>query len=158
MPTFRDEDVPLEKLLLDPNNYRFHDDPEFLTAEPTRLHEESVQDRAYRRLRDGGLVQLKNSILKNGFLPVERIVVRDYNRGEGAFIVVEGNRRVAALLWIRKDHDAGVSIPEQVLRTIEAVPVLVVDATEGDAGSSRRLWVFATSQGSRNGVGFNALS
>ena len=61
-------------LLLDPNNYRFQDSTDFVWADETRFHEKTVPDRAYRRLRDDGLLQLKNSILTNGLLPVERLV------------------------------------------------------------------------------------
>lgn len=132
MVDFRDHEVPVQNLLLDPNNYRFHDDPGFSRANDRRYHEDTVQARAYQRLSDDSLVQLKNSILRNGFLPVERIVVRDYPHQDASFVVVEGNRRVAALKWIQQDHAAGVTVPDRVLHTIENVPVLVVDAADDD--------------------------
>jgi hypothetical protein len=132
MTGFREASLPVENLLLDPNNYRFHDDAGFVVADEARFHENSVQDRAFGRLRDNGLMQLKNSILKNGFLPVERIIVREYPPAAASFLIVEGNRRVAALRWIAEDHAAGVNISEQVLATIRAVPVLVVEAAESD--------------------------
>jgi hypothetical protein len=132
MTSFDEDLVPVERLLLDPNNYRFQDDAGFVVADDARFHESSVQDRAFQRLRDNGLIQLKNSILKNGFLPVERIIVREYPPAAASFLIVEGNRRIAALRWIAEDHAAGVNIPEQVLATIRAVPVLVVKAAEAD--------------------------
>jgi hypothetical protein len=47
-------------------------------------------------LRTEGLTELKNSILANGFLDFERIVVQPYEPVDGLFLVIEGNRRVAA--------------------------------------------------------------
>ena len=132
MTDFQDREVPVQNLLLDPNNYRFQDDPSFSRANDRRYHENTVQNRAHQRLSDDSLLQLKNSILRNGFLPVERIVVRDYPHQDASFVVIEGNRRVAALNWIRQDHDAGVTVPDRVLRTIENVPVLVVVDADDD--------------------------
>ena len=79
MGTFVDCELSYEKLLLDPNNYRYQDSPDFVYADERRLHEAGVQKKAFRRLKDeGSLVQLKNSLITNGFIPVERLVVRPY--------------------------------------------------------------------------------
>ena len=55
--------VDLQHLLLDPNNYRFQDEPKFLFADEKRFHESSVQDRAFVRIRGEGISDLKSSIL-----------------------------------------------------------------------------------------------
>jgi hypothetical protein len=73
MAQLTEEEVQLSGLLLDPNNYRFQADEDFVRADVTRAHEETVQDRAYSRLRLEDLAALKNSILTNGFLPFERL-------------------------------------------------------------------------------------
>jgi hypothetical protein len=125
MAKFESKEVPLDVLLLDPNNYRYQDEPDFVFADKSRFHEEGVQARAYRRLRDEGLIELKNSILTNGFLPVERLVVEPYLGEAGLFLVREGNRRLAALRWIAEDHEAGVEVPDRVLESLNAVPVVV---------------------------------
>lgn len=134
MTEYREATVPLTRLLLDPNNYRFHDDQDYVAADPERFHETGVQMRAYTRLREDGILQLKTSILRNGFLPVERMIVRPYgNAPEESFLVLEGNRRTAALRWIAEDNEAGVTIPEHVLATLGAVPVIVVVADDDPA-------------------------
>lgn len=135
----RDEGIPIEGLLLDPNNYRFHDDPDFAEAAENRFHEQGVQDRAYRRLRDSGLPQLKNSILRNGFLSVERVVVREYSHASGKYLVVDGNRRVAALRWIREDHEAGIEIPAQVMGAVSAIPCAVLESSAEDPAFAEAL-------------------
>lgn len=128
MATFKEDRVPYTKLLLDPNNYRFHDSTDFVRAEESRFHEQGVQDRTSRRLRDDGLVQLKNSIIKNGFLPVERLVVRPYpHHAADHYLVLEGNRRLAALRWIAEDQAAGVSVSPSVLASLQQVPVVIVE-------------------------------
>lgn len=132
MAQLNEEEVELDDLLLDPNNYRFQADEDFVRADDSRAHEGTVQDRAYARLRREDLAALKNSILTNGFLPFERIVVRRYPTAESKYVVLEGNRRVAALRWIRRDHDAGVTVPAELLETLGKVPVIVVENAEED--------------------------
>lgn len=126
--------VDLQHLLLDPNNYRFQDEPKFLFADEKRFHESSVQDRAFVRIRGEGISDLKSSILTNGFLPFERIVVKPYGHktddGKQYYVVVEGNRRIAALRWIADDHAAGVAIPKQVEYTLKNIPVVVIGDSE----------------------------
>jgi hypothetical protein len=124
MANLDERELPLNKLLLDPNNYRFQDAPDYVAADPARFHQESVQERAYRRLRSEGLNELKESILTNGFLPFERVVVRPYEQDPALFVVVEGNRRVAALRWIGEDRDAGAIVPADLGAVIEGVPVI----------------------------------
>jgi hypothetical protein len=62
MAEFTSEQVPLDSLLLDPNNYRFQDETDFVFAEPARFHEETVQVRAGgRRVPGSRLYQLGGS-------------------------------------------------------------------------------------------------
>jgi hypothetical protein len=126
--TLIEKDVPLEKIYLDPNNYRFRDSASFVHADSNRFAEESVQQIAYRRLREEGLTELKNSIMTNGFLRFERIVVRPYGDSTlDAFVVVEGNRRIAALKWIKEDFAAGVAVPPSIMSAMEGLPVIVLN-------------------------------
>lgn len=136
--TYDETAVPVEQLLLDPNNFRFQDEEEWVRADPERFAEPSVQERASKRIRSEGLIELKNSILSNGFLSVERLVVRQYKQAEDGdpqlFLVLEGNRRLAALQWIKQDDEAGVATPASVVAVISAVPVIVIHS-DNDAGT-----------------------
>jgi hypothetical protein len=115
-------------LLLDPNNYRFQDLDNYVEAADERFAEESVQKKAYQRLREEeGVQELKNSIIRNTYVPVERIVVRPYGHGTDKYVVIEGNRRTAAVKWILEDHAAGVSIPELTMNSITELPVVIVE-------------------------------
>ena len=125
--------IPLNELLLDPNNYRLQEQEGFSTYPDHRFHIDRVQDKTRRRLQNENLGPLRNSIVANGFLEIERIVVVPYEHEVDKYLVIEGNRRVAALLNIREEHAGGVEIPGNVVRVFDAVPCLVVDGTDQEA-------------------------
>ena len=133
MPNFDQTYLSIEQLILDPNNFRFHDDPDFVTASERRFHEEAIQSRIKRQLRDDGLLELKNSILTNGFMPVEPLVVRNYPYLENSYLVIEGNRRVAALKWIQTDIvEGGIEVDESITVMLSQLPVVIVSHDEDD--------------------------
>jgi hypothetical protein len=124
-----------DELLLDPNNYRFQDIDGFVYAAESRFHESTVQNRAESRLRgDDSLVDLKNSILRNGYIPVERLVVRPYrhNGSDNLYVVIEGNRRLAAVKWILEDYEAGFSVASEVLESLNELPVVIAEQDASD--------------------------
>jgi hypothetical protein len=106
---FEAQDISVSKLLLDPNNYRFLDRRKFKRKAANRFHEDTVQRATLEALEQSyQLDELKHSILTNGYVPMERIIVVPYPTKSGLFLVVEGNRRVAALKSILKDGAEGV--------------------------------------------------
>lgn len=132
MAKYKEQNVSQIDLLFDPNNYRFQDTHDFASAEESRFHESKVQHKAYRNLRDQSLLQLKNSILRNGLLPFEKLLVRTYKKDKTKFVVAEGNRRLAAIRWIVEDNEAGVNIPKPVLDSFEEIPVFILEDDRGD--------------------------
>jgi hypothetical protein len=146
--TYSPAELPLSRILLDPNNYRFRDEGERRRIASHRYGEATVQAKASEKLRADGLSELKQSIVSNGFVPVERIVVRkwtgpraaddgaDAQVDEGAeaenelFVVVEGNRRTAVLKWLQEDADAGIDVPERVQEVFDAVPVVILESID----------------------------
>lgn len=108
---FEPQDIPIAKLLLDPNNYRFLDRRKFKKKAATRFHEDSVQRATLDSLEQAyQLDELKHSIMTNGYVPMERLIVVPYLERPGLFLVVEGNRRVAALKSILKEEQDGVTL------------------------------------------------
>ncbi len=106
---FDAQEISVSKLLLDPNNYRFLDRRKFKKKATNRFHEESVQRATLEALEQNyELDELKHSILTNGYVPMERIIVVPYTGKAGFFLVVEGNRRVASLKSILKEEQEGV--------------------------------------------------
>lgn len=122
--------LKLEQLLLDPNNYRFLDMKEYVRVDISRIHEPSVQDRAYSLIKDDGrdeLRALKESIQANGYVPIEALVVREYPSDKGKYVVIEGNRRVAAMRWLVSDREAGAPVSAQLLDSFEHLPAIILD-------------------------------
>ena len=130
---YQEANLSIDDLIFDPNNYRFQDVKGFFSAAPGRFHETTVQERAYKALKESSNVeQLRASIVANGFIPVEKLVVRQYDHKPGTYIVIEGNRRLAALRWIEEAYHAGVKTSEGTLAILSTVPVVIVEGEETD--------------------------
>lgn len=131
--TYNSTHLPIKQLLLDPNNYRVQESSDFVRASQSRFADPTVQEKAFQRLKDQSLLTLKGSILRNGFLEFEPLIVRPFADADPpTYLVIDGNRRLSALKWIQQDHDAGVTVPEVVLKALENIPVVVVEANEGE--------------------------
>ena len=92
------EFVTLEKLSLDPSNPRLGLD----SAEPL-----ATQERVLELMRGWNLEELAVSFLENGFWPQEAVIVlKEELYGEPETrVVVEGNRRIAALKYLMETFD-----------------------------------------------------
>src|ERR1039457_7537138 len=105
---FEGQDISVSKLLLDPNNYRFLDRRKFKKKASNRFHEESVQRATLESLEQSyQLDELKHSILTNGYVPMERIIVVPYPAKSGWGRVGEGNRLVASRKASLKEEEEG---------------------------------------------------
>lgn len=119
--------VPLKNLYLDPNNYRFIDAEEYRPVTEEKLFDEDIQRRTmalilgrnYENVRD-----LLDSFKKNGWLPVDQIQVRQMAKGR--YLVVEGNRRVAALKHLdRKFQEQSIDLGRLAPSLFDGVPVVL---------------------------------
>jgi hypothetical protein len=129
----KSQSIELDKLLLDPNNYRFAESSGYAAIPETRFSEDSVQRKAFERLRDNeGIIELKKSIAKNGFLPIEPVVVRKYGDEPERYLVIEGNRRTAAAKWLIQDSLGGIEFPQDKLDSITNLPCVVLEPDEDD--------------------------
>jgi hypothetical protein len=117
--------VSLKEIYLDPNN------PRFLRESPVdedRISEEGIQQNTLEKMQELGIDQLKENIRAVGFLKIDRIVVRPLK--QGGYVVLEGNRRVAALkLLIHEHYSEGRTLPPNILKTVENIEVLVYEGT-----------------------------
>ncbi|HME41722.1 MAG TPA: ParB/Srx family N-terminal domain-containing protein [Syntrophorhabdales bacterium] len=123
--------LALSQLLLDSNNYRFFDMDQYTPVAQNRLHETSVQQRAEDLIRLDGkeeLRALKESIETNGYVPVEILVVEPDQYTKDLYVVVEGNRRVAAMHWLKKDREGGSPIPQDLINTFDTLPATWVES------------------------------
>jgi hypothetical protein len=138
-------EVKPDQLLLDPNNYRFHDIKGYKEVkQKSRYHESGVQDRALDLLSTTtafDLDALKDSIRTNGYIPIEQIVVVPYAQdgGKEQYLVIEGNRRAASIKTLLSEANSGsVDLSESVKSSLERVPVVVLTGTEEEIGTYQR--------------------
>ncbi|RLQ20249.1 hypothetical protein DWB85_18580 [Seongchinamella sediminis] len=123
--------VSLEQLLLDPNNYRLdYSGSQPITPDHEILEQQTEIQRALEKERLG---ELRDSILQNGFLEIDRIVVRHLNcdTNHQYYVVVEGNRRTAALKSLVEDHRKGLTnLDKKIIDKAAALNVVLVDAPQ----------------------------
>lgn len=104
------DQVAPSNLYLDPNNPRFTD---LLNPVPmARAREHGVQERAKSRILESkhDVAPLKESIQTLGFLPADRLVVLRLPADDG-YVVIEGNRRLAAVKSLLDDADIAHMLP-----------------------------------------------
>ena len=130
------QSIEFDKIFLDPNNPRFWTDGDFKSVPDKKISDPSVQNKAISDIKSHNIDELKFSILRNGFLPLDRIVVRPIP--DNNYVVVEGNRRFAALRLLKKQiefdeiKEEGINKQylDNLLRSIERLDVLVYEGGE----------------------------
>ena len=102
-------DVDLNNILLDPNNPRFAEiDSTDVKISESRYDEERIKENTYRKMKQNFDIDvLANTIKELGFLPFDKIIVRKWNFADNKYVVIEGNRRIAALKSILEQHANG---------------------------------------------------
>ena len=128
-------ELPLADIFLDPNNPRFTEaDWEYVPE--SDWHKPDIQERAQRRLvADFGVEKLRMSMEVNGFLPIDRVIVRKF--GGNKYLVLEGNRRICSAKMIGKVALDGSDVADAVLESLKVLPCLSYTGTDGDAA-----WIF----------------
>jgi hypothetical protein len=65
-------------------------------------------------------------------------VVRRYPHSEDQYVVVEGNRRIAALRWLRENHEHGVvTLDDEVYESLETIEALELRGEASEEESTR---------------------
>ena len=116
--------VPIEKLCFDPENPRLGG---------VAKHKSPDQIRKYLEGPPHYALDLVGSMVENGFLPYEPLVVRQVG---DEFVVIEGNRRLAAVQSIFAER-AG-KYPPAVTNRLRRIPVLVFPNV-GNQGDSEEV-------------------
>lgn len=128
----RRQQVSLSNLYLDPNNFRFVDNPEYRHVPPEDVFKADVQRLAQTLVagKSQELIQdLIASIKENGWLDIDPILVE--RRESGKFLVVEGNRRVATLKYLQRQYQDGLTYSGKFDPALfSKVPVVLHDAAD----------------------------
>ncbi|PLW92440.1 MAG: hypothetical protein C0592_10810 [Marinilabiliales bacterium] len=132
--------LKLTQIYLDPNNPRFVEEVDDV-VDPENYFDESVQEKSSNLLeKKYGLKNLQDSIISNGYLPIDRIVVRkiDEYDGEDRYLVLEGNRRVAAAKKVSISSQSNeIELEDYVLESLNDLPVLEYTGSDPNAA-----WIF----------------
>lgn len=126
---FSDKEVKLKEVLLDPNNPRFSNESKAETPED-KIAADAVQQKCLNEMKKYGIEDLKESIKKVGFVQVDKVVVRPLKTGGS--VVVEGNRRIAALKILEKEVAEGMPLEEDVKNTILKFRVVSYNGADKD--------------------------
>lgn len=132
----------LDNIYLDPNNPRFWTERHGRMISDEKIPESNTQKLTKERMNSPqyAVADLRNSILRNGFLGLDRVVVRPIQGYGEKYVVVEGNRRITALK-ILKEQILEESIDEDGIneeqlyalsKSIDEIEVLVYKGSERD--------------------------
>ena len=128
-------EIPLQQIYLDPNNPRFTAaDWDYIPV--GHWDKPDIQEVALRRLvADFDVEKLRMSMEVNGFLPIDRVIVKRF--ADDKYVVLEGNRRICAAKLIGQFAIDGSNVSSAVLESLVAIPCLQYTGTDDDAA-----WVF----------------
>ena len=122
----------IERLLLDPNNYRFIDRPDYKFVPDGMLADDRVQQRTSTFIAGKNNENIKDLIVSftnNGYLDIDQIQVKAVN---DKFLVLEGNRRITTLKYLyeefKKGNDVGV-LKESDFKSVQIVEIIGEDAS-----------------------------
>lgn len=122
--------IPVTKLRFDPGN------PRFFGSKKDKLKN---QDELYRELINSfGALGLVDSLLVNGFIPYEPLVVREE---EASFFVLEGNRRLAAVKYILENRNEFDGRATKPIDELTALPCIVFERTGADAKGKEQTYL-----------------
>lgn len=120
----------IDRLLLDPNNYRFIDRADYKLVPDNMLSDERVQQRTFNFIAGKNNENIKDLIVSfktNGFLDIDQIQVKAVN---DKYLVLEGNRRVTTLKFLYEEYklgnDVGV-LTDSDFRSVKIVEIIGED-------------------------------
>ena len=134
--------IPIDDIHLDPNNPRLTS-AGVAPVPDDRVGEPQVQARTLDRLDSGphDLARMRDSIIRSGLLPIDRIVVRPLDADDAKYVIVEGNRRIGAVKQVLElQANAEVTLDESILETLREPTVLVLEQHD-EATARTDQWV-----------------
>lgn len=131
-PEANSRKVSLRNLFLDPNNYRLIHETEQIDVPDDKVKDKDVINRTFKLIvgdKFQNIQDLIDSFKANGYLPVDQIQVRELQ--DGGFVVVEGNRRVAALKYLSSEYDQkSIDLGKLDVSIFSKVPVVLYEDSD----------------------------
>lgn len=97
----------IDRMILDPNNYRFIDRPDYKVVPNEEVADARVQQRTLNFIlgkNQENVKDLISSFTTNGFLDIDQIQVKPVG---DKYLVLEGNRRTATLKYLYEEYKKG---------------------------------------------------
>jgi AAA15 family ATPase/GTPase len=120
--------LPIEKIFLDPNNYRFIDNRSYQKVDDSAITNQRIQERTFNFIvgkNNEGIRDLIKSFRNNGYLNGDQIHVQKISDDE--YKVIEGNRRIATLKFLQNRYEKGISIGQLDPSIFQNIPVMLYD-------------------------------
>lgn len=125
------KNVKLSQLFLDPNNYRLINDERYEEVKENEYLDDVVQKRTLGIIcgqKNENIKDLLDSFRTNNYLPVDQIQVRAID--EKSYIVLEGNRRTAALKVLEFEFkEKAINLGNFDKEFFNSVPVVIYEGT-----------------------------
>lgn len=126
-PQRKQKNIELDNIFLNPNNPRLREE-DLERISDDRITESRIQSDRMNRLN---YEETKKSMQRYGFSKTDPVIVREFD--EEKYVVLEGNRRIASAKELLDEHKAGeLTLPPNILSSLEEVPVLVYEGEDGD--------------------------
>lgn len=128
-----------DQLLLDPTNPRIilstNDE---IDGDPIKLANDKIQDYILQIVDkdEFHVAEVTNSIRKDGYIAVGNKMIVEKIKGTDKYLVLEGNRRTAAIKHLLQDRQ---SLAPNVRRSLEKIPVQELLFTERGNGSREQV-------------------
>jgi len=116
----------LDRLILDPNNYRFIDRPDYKEVEENDLADIRVQQRTYNFIvgkNNSNIKDLISSFTTNGFLDIDQIQVKAVG---DKYLVLEGNRRTATLKYLYAQFREGNDVGKLTIDNFKSIDIVEI--------------------------------
>ena len=128
-------EISLDSIFLDPNNPRFTG-AKWTYVSDGEIDNDTIQDSCRKKLLDEfGVEKLRRNMEQNGYLPIDRVIVREFKKDK--YVVLEGNRRICAARLTANYNLEGGIIDDGILKTFKTIPCLQYVGADTQAA-----WVF----------------
>lgn len=77
-----------------------------------------------------GIEDIKPKIRRFGYLPIDRVVVRRLDGTDDKYVVLEGNRRIAAIKSFQPNELAAMD--DKIRESLQQIPVLIYEGNDPD--------------------------
>ena len=117
----------LNKLMLDANNYRFIDNKDYKLVSENEISDKRIQERTYNILvgkNEENISDLITSFKSNGVLKLDPIQAKELP--DGNVIVVEGNRRTAALKYLYNEFLKGYDVGKLTEKDFKSIDIVLI--------------------------------